>query len=81
MTVACCAAFLLFGIEGAICIVMAIPIMVPLGLLGSLIGYVIAVGLGHPRQNGFRGLAGVVLAVPLVGWVESRRHPPQSSKT
>ncbi len=74
MTVACCA-FLAFGIEGAICIVMAIPIMVPLGLLGSLIGYVIAVGLGHPRQNEFRGLAGVVLAVPLLGWVESRTQP------
>jgi uncharacterized membrane protein YhaH (DUF805 family) len=74
LTVACCA-FLFLGFEGAICIVMAIPIMVPLGLLGSLIGYAIALGLGHPRHSEYRGLAGVVLAIPLLGWVESRTQP------
>ena len=74
LTAACCA-FLFFGLEGAICIVMAIPIMVPLGLLGSLLGYAIAVGLRHPRQDEYRGLLGVVLALPLLGLAEAWTAP------
>lgn len=74
LTTACCA-FLFFGLEGAICIVMAIPIMVPLGLLGTLIGYAIAFGLRSGRDDEYLGMFGTVLILPLLGMVESWTQP------
>jgi uncharacterized membrane protein YhaH (DUF805 family) len=66
-----CVAFLVFGLEGAICILMAIPIMVPLGLLGTLMGYAIALGMRSGRQHEYPGLFGAVLLLPLLGMAES----------
>lgn len=74
LTVACCA-FLFLGIEGAICIVMAIPIMVPLGVLGTLIGYAIALGLRGPVQDEYPGLLGAVVLLPLLGYAETWLQP------
>lgn len=71
---ACCA-FLLFGLEGSICILMALPIMAPLGLLGTLIGYAIAFGLRPGRDNEYLGMYGTVLILPLLGAVESWVQP------
>ena len=74
LTTACCA-FLFFGLEGAICIIMAIPIMVPLGLLGTLIGYAIALGLRSGRDDEYFGMFGTVLVLPLLGMVEAWTQP------
>lgn len=70
-----CAAFLLFGLEGAICILMAIPIMVPLGLLGAFVGYAIAVGLRRPGNSEFSGLVGSIIFLPLFGAAEAKLQP------
>jgi FtsH-binding integral membrane protein len=76
LTISCaCVAFLAFGIEGAICIIMAIPIMVPLGLFGTLLGYGIAFGLRGMHRDESGGLLGVVLLLPLCGTVETHLHP------
>jgi uncharacterized membrane protein YhaH (DUF805 family) len=74
LTVACLA-FLFFGLEGAICIIMAIPIMVPLGLLGAFVGYAIAIGLRRPGQSEFQGMMGTILLLPLFGAAEAKLQP------
>lgn len=66
-----CAAFLVFGLEGIICIAMAIPIMVPLGMFGGFIGHSIAGSLrrtGHSEQE---GLWGCMILLPIMAAVES----------
>jgi uncharacterized membrane protein YhaH (DUF805 family) len=73
--VTACCAFLLFGLEGSICIVMAIPIMAPLGLLGTLIGYAIAFGLRPGRDDEYMGMYGTILVLPLLGAVEASMQP------
>jgi uncharacterized membrane protein YhaH (DUF805 family) len=78
MGVAACAllfagiAMLLFALEGAICIMMAAPIVLPLGIAGAPIGKFLADG----RRGFQRGLAGALVAVPLFSMVES--HFPKS---
>lgn len=76
LTVAC-VAFLLLGLEGIICIVMAVPIMIPLGLFGALIGRSIAMSLRRAGHSEQQGLLGCVLILPLVAWIEStvQQHP------
>lgn len=49
-----CAALLLFALEGFICIVMAMPIMVPLGAIGGLLGKAIA---DATRRSGYELMA------------------------
>jgi len=74
LAVACCA-FIAFGLEGGICIVMALPIMIPLGLLGAFVGFAISSSVRRPGQNEFHGMVGSVLLLPLLGAVESRLQP------
>jgi hypothetical protein len=69
LTVAC-VAFLLLGLEGIICIVMAMPIMIPLGLFGAMIGRSIAVSLHRPGVSEQTGLVGCMLVLPLIAWIE-----------
>ena len=72
--VLCCSlAFLLVGLEGIICIVMAIPIMAPLTLFGAMIGWAIAVGVAAHREDSARddrGMLGCLLVLPLLAGVE-----------
>jgi uncharacterized membrane protein YhaH (DUF805 family) len=70
-----CAAFLFFGIEGAICIAMAVPIMVPLGMLGACMGYAIASGMRGPNVSEHWGLWGSIFVLPLCGAVEAQLQP------
>lgn len=65
-----CGCFLVFGLEGGICIVMAAPIMMGLGVFGSIIGYTIALHIRPHRRDEFSGLLGAVLLTPLVGMIE-----------
>lgn len=72
LTTACCA-FLFFGLEGGICIIMAIPIMVPLGLLGTLIGYAIALGLRSGRDDEYFGCMAPCCCCRCWGWSKPGR--------
>ncbi len=71
----CCLGFLLIGLEGAICIAMAIPIMAPIAIFGALIGRAIAVQLHRPSNDERLGLLGCVLALPLLAAVEPNVAP------
>ena len=62
------AALLLFALEGFICIAMAIPLMLPLGALGALIGKTIADSTRRPSRE----LMAVVLLLPVLAAAESR---------
>ena len=61
-------ALLLFAFEGLICIAMAAPIVLPLGIAGAPIGKVLA----DRRRRLHTGLAGALLVVPLFAAVETR---------
>ena len=69
----CCGAMamLLFALEGFICIAMALPILAPLGLLGGLLGKMIADTTRRPIHE----LMSVALLLPCLAWVESRVAP------
>ncbi len=67
-----CVGFLAFGIEGAICIVMAIPILGTFALMGTVVGYLIAASVRPSVTDERRGLIGCVLAVPLLASLESQ---------
>ncbi len=61
-------AILFFALEGAICIVMAAPIVLPLGIAGAPIGKLLA-----DRRRRLRGgLMGALLVIPLCAAVESQ---------
>jgi hypothetical protein len=61
-------ALLLFAAEGAICLLMAAPIMLPLGMAGGPVGKFIA-----DQQRGLRrGLMGCLIILPLFAAVESK---------
>ena len=64
-------AILLFGLEGLLCIAMALPIALAIALLGGVFGRAIAVhSPGRPISA-----AGLVVAVPLLAGVD-RLHGP-----
>jgi hypothetical protein len=70
-----CGLFLLLGVEGLICVAMALPLVVPLAIIGSLLAYG-AAHLGKPKQPVALGL---LLPVSLFFDVNSR--PPVYSVT
>jgi hypothetical protein len=60
-------ALLLFALEGVICVMMAGPLLLPLGGAGGIIGKVIAEATRRPGRD----LAAAVLVLPLLAGVES----------
>jgi len=60
-------ALLLFAVEGVICLMMAAPIMLPLGFFGGLIGKAIV----DRRRRVVRGFVACLLAVPFMGGAET----------
>jgi uncharacterized membrane protein YhaH (DUF805 family) len=58
---------LLFAVEGAICLVMAAPIMLPLAALGAPLGKFLA-----DRRRNIQGLVGCLCILPMMAAVESR---------
>lgn len=62
---------LLFAVEGVICLVMAAPLMLPLGAAGGVFGKFIADIGGNQERTVF----GAVMLLPLVGAAESRVAP------
>jgi hypothetical protein len=64
-------AILLFALEGAICIGMALPLVMGLGALGALIGRAIAI-----ESRASLGTAGLLLLLmPAAGYAEARLSP------
>jgi uncharacterized membrane protein YhaH (DUF805 family) len=61
---------LLFGLEGAICIIMALPLLAPLTLVGTLIGREIASNSDRNLRRDDRGMLGALLLLPFVATVE-----------
>jgi hypothetical protein len=60
-------ALLLFALEGLICVAMAAPLFVPLGVAGGVIGKVIAEATRRPARE----LTAAVLVLPLLAGVEA----------
>lgn len=60
-------ALLLFALEGVICVAMAVPLMLPLGIMGGAIGKAIADATRRPPLE----LAAVVLLLPVLAGGES----------
>lgn len=72
MTLGLLAALLLaLGREGAVCIAMAAPLAVVLGLMGSAVGRTIAIGV-HEFQGSFRSAGIGMLALPAAALLEPR---------
>lgn len=65
------AALLLFALEGAICLIMAVPIVVPIGLVGGVIGKVIADATTTPSSH----IPPMLLVLPILAGVESATTP------
>lgn len=64
-------ALLLFALEGVICVAMALPILGPLGLLGGLLGKIVADTTRRPAREVFA----IVLILPGLAWVETLVMP------
>jgi hypothetical protein len=60
-------ALLLFALEGALCVAMAAPLILPLGALGGVLGKSIADSTRRPAKE----LLGAVVALPLLAACES----------
>ena len=60
------ASLLLFAVEGALCLVMAMPLALPLAVLGALIGRFVAVG---PRAEPSPVVL-LLIVLPLAAWAE-----------
>jgi hypothetical protein len=63
-------ALLLFGLEGILCIVMAIPIVLPCAFLGALVGRAIASHRNVTREKKENGLLGGLLILPMIAGIE-----------
>lgn len=70
----CCFGFLLVGLEGAICILMAVPVLFPIGLMGAMLGRSIAIGTSHPQRES-RGMMWCVACLPMLAALEGLFAP------
>jgi polyketide cyclase/dehydrase/lipid transport protein len=75
------AALIAFALEGAICIVMALPITLGLGVLGAFVGYLVQ-SRGQRRPSP-QVMSAAVLMLPALMGAESvqGQHPPLRSVT
>lgn len=64
------AGLLLLGLEGVVCLVMATPIMLPLGILGALVGRAIAIDQHTISKKKDQGLLGCLLVLPFIAGLE-----------
>lgn len=66
---------LVFGLEGAICIAMALPIVVPAAFLGAFVGRAIAKKSEREAADSKRGLVGCLLVLPFMASIEPLLAP------
>jgi hypothetical protein len=62
---------LAIGLDGAICLLMAFPLLGPLSLMGGLVGSAIATASLRPGVNERRGMIGTIILLPLCLGLES----------
>ncbi len=62
-----CVALLLFALEGIVCIAMAAPLLLPIGVMGGLLGKAIADSTRSPQA----GLMAAICVLPAVAAVEA----------
>lgn len=72
---AACMMFLAFGLEGIICIVMAIPIMLPIGCVGALVGRSMTAAGVSSQASADAGFLGALLALPCLAVAEATVIP------
>lgn len=60
---------LLFALEGLICVVMAVPLILPLGIFGALLGFVIAEATRE--ENQLPHISAIVVCLPLFAGLET----------
>ncbi len=69
MIICCSSGFLLIGLEGAICIAMAIPILLPIALMGALFGRAIAIETSEPQRES-KGMMWCLVGLPCLAVIE-----------
>src|SRR4051812_6757212 len=67
--------FVLFAIEGILCVAMLLPLAIALALLGAAVGYTLQL---RPQRPGYtlRSIVAPTLFLPLLMTIESRLHAP-----
>ncbi len=70
-----CMMFLAFGLEGIICIVMAVPIMLPLATIGAVVGRSMTHADGQLDASADSGFLGMLLSLPLLAACERSLLP------
>ena len=73
--VAGCGLFLLLNAEGIICVLLALPVVVPLAIVGSLLGYFVS-AFTHRREG-----TAMCLLLPVSLFVDGNATPPVYSVT
>jgi hypothetical protein len=63
---------LVLALEGFVCILMAVPLIVPLGIFGGIIGKAIA----DSSRSTYRGMLPVILSLPALSGAEALQGPP-----
>lgn len=71
MNVASMFAMLGVGLDGAICLMMAYPLLFPLTIIGALVGRSIALSGLRPGMNEKKGMIGTIIMLPLCLALES----------
>ncbi|PQO36053.1 hypothetical protein DTL21_09000 [Bremerella cremea] len=70
-------ALLLFALEGIICLVMALPLALPLGIFGGMLGFVIAEATRNDSQ--WPHISAIVVCLPLLAGIESMFTQPHET--
>lgn len=63
--------FLVLALEGAICLIMAVPIVLPMAAFGGILGKVIADSRPRRPQH-YKDMLGCLIVLPLAAYGESR---------
>ena len=64
-------AMLLVGLDGAVCLIMAFPLLFPLSILGASIGASLANANLRPGRDERKGMVGIMLFLPICLCLES----------
>lgn len=73
--------FLLLGLEGLICMVMAAFVVIPLFVIGGLIGYGISIYIKNTKKSGLSILLMTLTLPLLMGFESSMDHGPKVRAT
>lgn len=75
-----CLSLIALGLEGLICVAMALPIVVPLFMVGGILGYLLSKLLNSPRHTNTIALFLVALVPLLTGFTDLEQVTPKMRK-